>query len=619
MINHVKMTNWRAYDECEIHFDPGITFIMGANGIGKTSILEAIAYALTGEPSTVKHRGKLLRDPGKLASVQLSFTADGQIYLVERSQSLKRADRASLTRLGDKRRLAFNHKRVTEQIERLMGVSADFLQRIVYMAEGDVFRFLDKPPGEALDLQIRQVLGLTQLDQFMQSLQTAEKELKNRIRVLQKLLEDFEQLGVRKGPHFERHMRDLDARREQLFAELSAAQNRIVQHERENEDWEHLTKLLDRAAPALQRDPNTWQAAQHKPVLVLFADMEAKVLESQSALQRCQLDMARLDGEQSAYQRILDIMEPYAGRAETLPCPVCSKPMTSSERENITYDIQRSLDRIVRDAQDLQAQQAEAGRLLDRLRDQVEALRELRNALAHMRFRSVSKDAILTELLQTGRSQQSRVPSDLQERASALKGQMVELENERAGYSAVRQCLQSLGYSIPQEAIDALVGLEVRSLSLRAARRAAQDTLTAQRNVDMETIYNQIARIWEIFSDQENWRVQLDSRGMPTLEDHEGRRFDLSQFSGGEKTALLIMLHTIIAHHFSRSDFLLIDEPLEHLDPVNRRSLIRFLVGAYQRNSFEQAIVATFEESLIRKYMSEEDVNVIYLDRASGG
>ncbi len=80
-----------------------------------------------------------------------------------------------------------------------------------------------------------------------------------------------------------------------------------------------------------------------------------------------------------------------------------------------------------------------------------------------------------------------------------------------------------------------------------------------------------------------------------------------------EKTALLIMLHTIIAHHFSRSGFLLIDEPLEHLDPINRRSLIRFLVGAYRRGSFEQAIVATFEESLIRKYMSEEGVNVIHL------
>jgi DNA repair exonuclease SbcCD ATPase subunit len=140
MINHIEIINWRAYEQLKLHFDQGIT--MGANGKGKTSILEAIAYALTGEPATLKDRGKLLRHPERLATVRLSFTVDEQPYLVERSQSHKRADKAKLIRLGDKKALAFNHKQVTRRIEELMSVSEDFLQRIVYMAEGDVFRFL---------------------------------------------------------------------------------------------------------------------------------------------------------------------------------------------------------------------------------------------------------------------------------------------------------------------------------------------------------------------------------------------------------------------------------------------------------------------------------------------
>ena len=270
MINHVKMINWRAYDEREVHFSPGITFIMGANGVGKTSILEAIAYALTGEPSTVKERGKLLRDPNKLATVRLSFSVDGQTYLVERSQSHSRAEGAKLTRLGDGKQLASSHTRVTAQIEQLVGVSADFLQRIIYMAEGDVFRFLDKPPGQALDLQIRQVLGLTQLDEFVQALGMAEKEFKDQIRGLQNLLDDLERLGVRKDPDFERHVRDMDQRREQLLADLRSGQDEITRYRRENEDLERLRQLLDRALPALQRDPDIWQTAQQRPVLGLF-------------------------------------------------------------------------------------------------------------------------------------------------------------------------------------------------------------------------------------------------------------------------------------------------------------------------------------------------------------
>ncbi|MFH1636018.1 MAG: hypothetical protein ABIG63_18655 [Chloroflexota bacterium] len=53
------------------------------------------------------------------------------------------------------------------------------------------------------------------------------------------------------------------------------------------------------------------------------------------------------------------------------------------------------------------------------------------------------------------------------------------------------------------------------------------------------------------------------------------------------------------------------DEPLEHLDSINRRSLFRFLVDAYRHQVFGQAVIATFEEALIRKYQSMEGVNVI--------
>jgi len=219
----------------------------------------------------------------------------------------------------------------------------------------------------------------------------------------------------------------------------------------------------------------------------------------------------------------------------------------------------------------------------------------------------------MAELSHALHAERVRAPEGLRERGTALERELERLETERAEYLAVRHRLQGMGHRSPEMAAEALVGLEIRSLSLRAAHRATQKTLTAQRNTDMQALYDQVARVWEVFSGERDWSVQLDGDGKPLLEDSAGRQFDLSQFSGGEKTALLILLHTIVAQHFSRTDFLLIDEPLEHLDPVNRRSLLRFLMGAYRRRSFEQAIVATFEESLIRKYMSEKGVNVIHL------
>jgi DNA repair exonuclease SbcCD ATPase subunit len=617
MIDKVEMINWRAYDRQEIIFQPGITFIMGANGRGKTSILEAIAYALTGEPATVSKRDKLLRNADKLATVRLSFTVDGQEYTVERSQSNRRAKKAKLLKVSTRKPLASSHRSVTTQIEKIMGVSADFLQRIVYMSEGDVFRFLKETSGKALNTQIRQVLGLTQLDEFLQALKVAEKEIKNQVREIQAVLGELEWLRVKRQADLERLFQGLDKRREELLAQLGSSESKITQLNREYEDLGRLADLLNQALPIISQDSKLWASIQNRPLLSLFMELEQQLQEVQDLVQQNQVAQARLEGEQVGYQRILDLLSPYAGRTETLPCPVCGKPMTNSEREGVIQEIQDNVQRLNQELQHLNRHQSEAKAIRHKLSQQVTGLRELRNNLAHVTFQSVHAEATVAELQQiTQVHQVGKIKNELghlQEQVAFLEAKLAELENEKANYLAIQNRLRNLAYNTPEEASEALVGLEVRSLSLRAASRAAKGALTTQRNIDMEAIYAQLARVWGAFSGEQSWCIQLDQQGIPTLEDHTGRQFDLSQLSGGEKTALLVMLHTIIGHHFAKSDFLLIDEPLEHLDPVNRRSLIRFLVSAYRRESFKQAIIATFEESLIRKYMSDEGVNVIYL------
>lgn len=122
MIKYLKMTNWRAYDEREIEFDSGITFLMGANGSGKTSILEAISYALTGEAALFdsKTRSQLLRDPESPGTVILRLELSGGGYEIQRTQNPNRAGGASLTRISDKKRLANTHNGVTEHVEKII-------------------------------------------------------------------------------------------------------------------------------------------------------------------------------------------------------------------------------------------------------------------------------------------------------------------------------------------------------------------------------------------------------------------------------------------------------------------------------------------------------------------
>ena len=41
--------NWKLHENLNFKFKPGLNFIIGPNAIGKTSLLEAIYYAITGD------------------------------------------------------------------------------------------------------------------------------------------------------------------------------------------------------------------------------------------------------------------------------------------------------------------------------------------------------------------------------------------------------------------------------------------------------------------------------------------------------------------------------------------------------------------------------------------
>jgi len=202
---------------------------------------------------------------------------------------------------------------------------------------------------------------------------------------------------------------------------------------------------------------------------------------------------------------------------------------------------------------------------------------------------------------------------ELQDKIISLKAQVNELERARANYVAILSQLQDAGFTMPDDVLDALVQIEIRLLTLSAAGDAVEKTLADMRDGGLGAIYHQIAAVWNTFIQRGAWSMRFDPEGNPLLAEESEREFDFAQFSGGEKTALLVIIHTVIAHYFSECNFLMVDEPLDHLDPINRRSLMRFFMAASKNNFFDQALITTYEESLVRKYISEENVNIIHI------
>src|SRR5437879_5915258 len=53
MIERLELRRWRSFDHVAIDFAPGTTFLVAPNGVGKTSLLLGLTWAMFGDHSNV--------------------------------------------------------------------------------------------------------------------------------------------------------------------------------------------------------------------------------------------------------------------------------------------------------------------------------------------------------------------------------------------------------------------------------------------------------------------------------------------------------------------------------------------------------------------------------------
>ncbi len=77
LIERVKLCDYRSYERAECSLAPGTTVLYGANGSGKTNLLEAIGLACTGRSARTRDDRELVRAGAKMASVTMTTSAFG--------------------------------------------------------------------------------------------------------------------------------------------------------------------------------------------------------------------------------------------------------------------------------------------------------------------------------------------------------------------------------------------------------------------------------------------------------------------------------------------------------------------------------------------------------------
>ncbi|HTZ42535.1 MAG TPA: DNA replication/repair protein RecF [Jatrophihabitans sp.] len=97
-VQHLSVADFRSWPRADLAFEPGVSVLVGANGQGKTNLLEAVGYLATLSSHRVAADAPLVRAGTERAVVQAAVVSDGRQLVLEIEIAAGRANRAKLNR-----------------------------------------------------------------------------------------------------------------------------------------------------------------------------------------------------------------------------------------------------------------------------------------------------------------------------------------------------------------------------------------------------------------------------------------------------------------------------------------------------------------------------------------
>ncbi len=411
------LRSWRSTQEIDFA-DVSLLAIIGDTGAGKSSILEALTYALYGATTWEKGGVRaLLADGEDTMRVELTFRAEDKTWTVVRSSSRGAYPPAVHSLRGGEVRLD-KASEVNREIERLVGLDYDAFLRAVVLPQGRFALLLNAGDTDRTAI----LKGIFRLDELDEARELAEKAMPG-------LRQKSDDMSVRRAqllPDPAYTLREAELQRGAAEATITAlsAVAQVLHDARERvRDIEARKAHLDKLAQAMRSAAvaDAKEAAEAGVSLMRTLDERLYLAEKAD-------DEAR-EREETLLQRLQQQEAKEGSAADLARAEVTVENIRADRRrdEEVVADLAKEEEKLAAEAESVQTLETELGVVRAQLAP-LQAAQKTAQDDAKLRAQALAE----AERLLARAREKAQAEQRAKERDEAAKGEIREAQAQKA-------------------------------------------------------------------------------------------------------------------------------------------------------------------------------------------
>ena len=640
MIASIELGDFLSHSDTKLEFENGVTVFVGDNGAGKSSIIDAITFALFGQ-HTRKSNKSLIKRGSNQGFTKIGFSINDKQYQAVRKIDSKGSLSAKFSEIiGDDRiELAAGERKqfgesMTHEIEKTIGLDFEKLKIASIVQQGELNAIINAKPKEFKEL-LNAIIGINKLDVASESMKTVNKEFRQNIREKVGYDDTHIEILSKELERYQKEIEDAKPQKDQLKTKQDNLKTEVDELRKKVEidtpkidkiDQLELRKkeLVEYAKEAIreiQREISENERKIHDcegcfEHVSLKEDLESKIQKIEQAIE----DALKKIQEMQSQTASLEEKQLLASKLQLKDnkCPVCDSDV---EKLNPLFQEEHLKQEMILLKEKIISKEREKDANNQKRKEFSEKLQNARDAEATLRAYSIGTQEELKKIQEDTETKKQRIPltngnlleiSQIDSHAKMIFENISKLETETKGFD--EQEFTNLKTSVNQKqtelsGINQQMGAISETISkgeeqIKIIQSAISElTIVREYVTKLDEIQTNIfSRDGPVATSLRSWALNTISAKASeylTLLNTKIQRISLSEktrdvsitcfsknevlelesLSGGEKVSVALALRLGMASLLGASNLnlMILDEPTTHLDAERKKSLVGVL------------------------------------------